>query len=69
MYRPLGKLIVDLGGWDDNAAVKGGLTAAGKCLALGKPWVRVHPQTEMTEFLVLQHGFNEDFDEEWSIFQ
>ena len=43
-YRPFGKLVTDFGGWKDADAIKGATTGALQCLAMGEPWVRIHPQ-------------------------
>jgi hypothetical protein len=67
-YRPLGRLVVDFGGWECPDAVKGGITAATKCAAMGFPWVKKHPQSELLEFLVLETEFEEDFSKSWSHF-
>jgi hypothetical protein len=39
-----------------------------KCLMMQAPWVQVHPQTGMTEYLVLEMGFEEEFESMWSKF-
>lgn len=68
-YRTFGKLVVDLGGWRCEDAVKGAIIACKKCAAMGAPWYKVHPQTEMLEFLVLESEFEEDFSKSWSQFK
>jgi hypothetical protein len=68
-YRPFGRLVIDWGGWTCKEAVKGALTAAAKCSALGAPWIRKHPQSEMLEFLVLETEFEETFTNSWAMFK
>lgn len=68
-YRPFGKLVVDFGGWTSPEAVRGAMTAAQKCCMMGEPWVRVHPQSQLTEYLVLELEFQEDFVQSWETFK
>ncbi len=67
-YRPFGKLVQDFGGWSCQEAIDGACTATSKCIMMGAPWVVVHPQSGMTEYLVLQMGFEEEFSSMWSKF-
>ena len=64
-YRPLGALIIHLGGWDDPDAVRGGCTAALQCLMLGHPFVKIHEQTRMTNFAIAELSWKEEFQESW----
>ena len=64
-YRPFGRLVVDLGGWNDPLAIQGATTGCSKALILGKPWYRIHPQTEMLEFIILEDGWQEEFMRCW----
>lgn len=66
-YRTFGRLVLDLGGWDDAQAVKGAINATQKCAALGEPWAKIHPQTEMLIFLVIDEETEEEFSQSWSI--
>lgn len=68
-YRPFGRLVIDFGGWSDLMAIKGATTAATKCLAMGDPWVRIHAQSELAEFLVLEMEWEEEFGESWDHFR
>ena len=38
-----------------------------KAVALGPPWIRVHPQTNRTLFLVLEFQFSEEFETSWAM--
>jgi hypothetical protein len=60
-YRTFGRLVLDFGGWTDKAAVQGASTAALKCLALGEPWAKQHPQTEMVEFAIVELAWEDHF--------
>lgn len=64
-YRPFGKLVTDFGGWSDVEAVKGATTGALQCLAMGEPWVRIHPQTQMVCFAIAEMGWREKFEQAW----
>jgi hypothetical protein len=68
-YRTFGRMVVEFGGWQSKAAIAGATTAAQKCLAMGKPWIMIHPQSEMVLFLVLDFGFEEEFKKAWSHFR
>ncbi len=68
-YRNLGRLVTDYGGWHCAEALEGACTAASKCTLLGEPWVMVHPQNGMTEYLVLEIEFEEEFTQMWSHFK
>jgi hypothetical protein len=68
-YRTFGRMIVEFGGWQSKAAIAGATTAAHKCLAMGKPWIMVHPQSEMLLFLILDFGFSEEFTKAWTHFR
>jgi hypothetical protein len=60
-YRTFGRLVLDFGGWTDKAAVQGASTAALKCLALGEPWAKQHPQSEMVEFAIVELAWEDHF--------
>ncbi len=64
-YRPFGKLVIDFGGWKDADAIKGATTGALQCLAMGEPWVRIHPQTKMVCFAIAEMGWREEFEQAW----
>ena len=68
-YRTFGRLVIDFGGWECKEAVQGALTASAKCSALGLPWCKKHPQSELLEFLVLETEFEETFSNSWAIFK
>ena len=53
-FKPLSKIVIDEGGWDDREAVHGALTLAMKCLAMGQPWVMRNPQTGRLMFVHLK---------------
>jgi hypothetical protein len=68
VYRPFGRLVQDFGGWGCQEAVDGACTAMSKCILMGAPWVHKHPQSGMTEYLVLEMGFEEEFESMWAKF-
>ena len=68
-YRPLGRLVKEYGGWRCAEAIKGAVCAAQKCLLLGPPWHRVHPQSGLVEYLVMECEFEESFAKSWCEFK
>ena len=64
-FRPLGRLIVDFGGWQDPAAIRGALTGATQCLTMGPPFIKIHPQTKMLLFAIAEMEFVETFEQAW----
>jgi hypothetical protein len=67
-YRNFGRLVCDFGGWDCPEAIEGASNAVSKCMLLGHPWVQKHPQSGLTEYLVLQMEWEEEFESMWSNF-
>ena len=65
-YKPLGKWIVDLGGWKDPSAREGACTGALQCMIMGDPYVIIHPQTNMMEFAHVKIRWREQFTNSWS---
>ena len=66
VYRPLGALIIHLGGWNDPDAVQGGCVAALQCTLMGHPYLKIHPQTKMVNYAVAELEWKETFEESWS---
>ncbi len=57
-----------MGGWAYDEGVAGAARAMQKCTAMGWPWIKVHPQTGLHEYLILESEFLEDFNQCWSHF-
>jgi hypothetical protein len=68
-YMSASQLVLDDGGWSDEFAVDGAQKLIEKAIAMGEPWVRIHPQTGRTLFLKLNFEFEELFEESWSTFR
>jgi hypothetical protein len=68
-YFNFAKLVQHLGGWTSSEAIKGATVACQKCLAMGFPWLRIHPQTELAEFLILEQSWEESFAKSWEHFR
>ena len=64
-YRPFGALVQDWGGWQSEEAVKGATNASAMCVAMGPPWVLIHPQSKLAEFAVVELSWQEEFEEAW----
>ena len=62
-------MVVKLGGWKSTEAVEGAVSCAQKCLAMGRPWIQIHPQTGLANFLLLSFGFSEVMTESWELFR
>ena len=65
-YRPLGKLVMDFGGWSDPSAVQGAISAAWQCISMGKPWALRHPQSKLMEFAVVEMQWQDIFEQKWA---
>ena len=68
-YLNMDQLVHDQGGWQSSRAVQGAVRLVRKCVAMGPPWMKKHPQTERLMFLRLHFQFVEEFDESWSHFK
>ena len=68
-YRTLGRLILDFGGYGSAEAIQGAMTAASKCCLLGEPWCVVHPQSGLSEYLVMEIEWEEQFSRCWTDYQ
>ena len=68
-YKAFPKLVKDLGGWRCKESIDGAVKLAQKCLKMGKPWVIIHSQTEMIEFLHLKFQFEETFEQMWQCYR
>jgi len=64
-----GRLVIDLGGWTCREALEGAVTACQKCLQMGGSWIRIHPQTNLVEFLILKTEWTEEFVQSWEMFR
>ena len=60
-YVNFARLVLDLGVWRSWEAFEGAVCASQKCIHMASPWVRIHPQTELVEFLILQFEWAEEF--------
>ena len=65
-YRPFGRIVIDLGGWDVINAIKGAVTGILQCELVGYPCVKAHPQTQMTLYAIAELGWSEQFEEAWA---
>ena len=63
--RTFGKLVMDMGGWSCADAIAGAACGASKCLVMGPPWWRIHPQTERMEFAIMETGWETLFKNAW----
>ena len=68
-YMNFARLVKLWGGWKADEAIKGSVAAAQKCLCMGPPWLHVHPQSGLVEFLILDYGFTESFGQAWEHFR
>ena len=61
------QLIVHESATNSDEGMRGVYRLMEKGIALGPPWIREHPQTERTLFLVLEFEFAEEFEKSWCI--
>ena len=54
-----------MGGWPCADAIAGAVCGASKCLVMGPPWWRIHPQTERMEFAIMETGWETLFKNAW----
>ncbi len=60
---------MELGGWRSAEAQRGATNVAQQCLLLGHPWIIIHPQSQLTEFLYLSYSWREEFETAWTLFR
>ena len=65
----LGAVVVHLGGWSWEPAIRGAITLAAKCQLLGKPWVERDPFTGMVNYMVMSRKWQDVFKKRWSTFE
>jgi len=68
-YLNFDQLIGDQGGIGSRAAVQGAINLTRKCVRMGPPWIKRHPQTERIMFLRLHFAFSEEFEQCWSSYK
>lgn len=68
-FKPLGKVIVDEGGWSDNNAAMGSLRLAAQCIAMGPEFHMIHPQTGRQNISRVEFSWRERFQEAWEEFR
>jgi hypothetical protein len=68
-YMNFARLVKHFGGFQSSEAILGACTASTKCIGLGPPWVVQHPQSQLTEFLILEVSWSEEFTEAWQLFK
>lgn len=64
-YLNFAALVAKLGGFESDEATSGALTVASKCVAMGRPWVMVHPQSNLLCFLYMEYTNEETFKQSW----
>ena len=68
-YKPFSMLYKSQGGPEDPGALKAAKNIASRCIAMGGNWVRFNPMSRRCEFLDLEIGFEELFEESWSLYE
>ena len=56
-FRCFGNIVTEFGGWQWKPGLRGAMTVAAKCTALGKPWVRRHPQSGLFIIVRIHYSF------------
>ena len=65
-YRPFSMLWANQGGHRDPGAMTAALNIAKRCIAVGGTWLRFNDMSQRTEFLDLEVGFSEEFEQSWT---
>lgn len=68
-YKPVSMIWLSQGGKYDKNAMAATKNIVQRCLAMQGDWVRFNPMSQRCEFLVLEEGFEEVFEEKWSLFE
>ena len=66
-FLPLGRIIIDEGGWSDPEAVQAGYNLAVQCHAMGGDWWMINPQTNRINYLRMSYEWQETFAKSWSL--
>ena len=64
-YKPFGAMVVEWGGWGCADALKGATAAAAKCVSMGPPWAKLHPQSGLMEYAVVEQCWEEEYAVCW----
>ena len=56
-------MVLERGGLGCNDAIQGATSASAMCCSLGKPWVKVHPQSGSLELAILEPSWEDVFQE------
>ena len=64
-FLPLGRIIVEQGGFQDPTAVKAGVAWVTKCCLMGKHMRRWNEMTDRWDFLYTSHKTVDEFTHEW----
>ena len=62
------QLVIDQGGRKSKASVVGCVRLISQCLAMGKPWIMIHPQTQRLLLFRLAFMYSEEFSTSWLSF-
>ena len=68
-YMTISQLVMDDGGWDDPHARAGADRLMRQNMAMGGPWVKMHPQTKRLLYLKLNFEYREEFEESWGSYK
>ena len=68
-HKNFARVVKEWGGWRSEEAIRGAVAACQQCLCMGPPWIQVHPQSGLTEFLILDFGYTENFKQAWEHFR
>ena len=67
-YRTPARVFEDCGGRSDPSVIHGVMKGYAKCVAMGPPWIQIHPQTGLVEIVIIEYGWQEQFREAWNTY-
>ena len=68
-YKPFSLIFQGQGGHDDKFAMQAAKNICSNCLDLGGDWTRFNSFSGRLEFLDMRHGYKEEMEEAWSLWE
>ena len=66
-YMSFSRIVEAQGGWRRKVDIEAAARICGKCLKMGPPWIRYNEASERVDFMHVEYGFNEAFEESWKM--
>ena len=68
-YMPFSVIFQGQGGHDDKFAMQAAKNICMACLDLGGDWIKFNTFSGRLEFLDMRHGYREELEEAWSLWE